>query len=44
MARGVLAVVPDAEVVQVPMSDGGEGFTDAVAAALGARVRTVETV
>ena len=44
MARGVLAVVPDAEVVQVPMSDGGEGFTDAVAAALGARIRTVETV
>ena len=44
MARGVLAVVPDAEVVDVPMSDGGEGFTEAVAATLGARVRAVGTV
>ena len=31
MARGVRAVVPDAEVVEIPMSDGGEGFTAAVA-------------
>ena len=44
MARGVRAVIPDAEVVEVPMSDGGEGFTDAVAAALGAQVRGVDTI
>ena len=44
MARGVRAVVPDAEIVEVPMSDGGEGFTDAVAAALGAQVRGVDTI
>ena len=42
MARGVRAVVPDAEIVEVPMSDGGERFTDAVAAALGAQVRGVD--
>ena len=44
MARGVRRVVPDAEVVEVPMSDGGEGFTEAVAASLGARIRHVETI
>lgn len=44
MARGVRAVVPDAEVVEIPMSDGGEGFTAAVASSLGARVRRVPTV
>ncbi len=38
MARGVQAVQPDARCVELPLSDGGEGFTDAVAAALGARV------
>ena len=38
MARGVRAVWPDAEAVEVPLSDGGEGFTDAIADALGARV------
>ena len=32
MARGVRAVVPDAEVVEIPMSAGGEGFTAAGAA------------
>ena len=44
MARGGRRVVPDAEVVEVPMSDGGEGFTEAVAASLGARIRHVETI
>ncbi len=38
MARGVRAAHPDADAVEVPMSDGGEGFTDAIADALGARI------
>ncbi len=41
MARGVRAAWPDAEAVDVPLSDGGEGFTDAIADALGARVADV---
>lgn len=44
MARGVRAVVPDAQILQIPMSDGGEGFTEAVAASLGAQVQDVETL
>ena len=42
MARGVRRVVPDADVVEVPLSDGGEGFLDALAAALAARLVEVE--
>lgn len=42
MARGVRQVVPDATVVEVPLSDGGEGFLDALAAALGARLVELE--
>ncbi|MFT3875374.1 MAG: glycerate kinase [Propioniciclava sp.] len=38
MARGVREAHPDAEAVEVPLSDGGEGFTDAIADALGARI------
>ncbi|MFP5417046.1 MAG: glycerate kinase [Actinomycetes bacterium] len=38
MARGVRAALPDAEAVELPLSDGGEGFTDAIADALGASV------
>ena len=34
--RGVLRVFPDAEVVKVPMADGGEGTVEAIAAATGA--------
>ncbi|MGC5629853.1 glycerate kinase [Georgenia sp. Z1344] len=37
MAAGIRDAVPDAEVRELPMSDGGEGFTESVAAALGAR-------
>lgn len=33
-AEGVLEAVPDAEVREIPVSDGGEGFTEAMAAAL----------
>lgn len=36
MERGVRDVHPEAECVLVPMSDGGEGFIDAIAAAWGA--------
>ncbi|MEA5154674.1 glycerate kinase [Raineyella sp.] len=36
MARGILAVAPDAVCVRVPMSDGGEGFADAIGTALAA--------
>lgn len=38
MARGVRAAHPGADTVEVPMSDGGEGFTDAIAGAWGAEV------
>ncbi|GAB2474516.1 glycerate kinase [Xylanimonas ulmi] len=40
MRRGVLAAVPDAECVLVPMADGGEGTTDALVAALGGTLVT----
>jgi glycerate kinase len=33
MARGILSVLPDAEVECVPMADGGEGTVDALVAA-----------
>ncbi|QEE62271.1 glycerate kinase [Salinibacterium sp. dk2585] len=32
MARGVRAVLPDAEVVELPLADGGEGTLDAILA------------
>ena len=35
MADGVRDVVPDAVVIQLPMSDGGEGFVASIAAATG---------
>jgi glycerate kinase len=35
MADGVRDAVPDAVVIQLPMSDGGEGFVAAIAAATG---------
>jgi len=39
MARGVRAVLPYAECIEVPMADGGEGTTDALVAALGGEWR-----
>ncbi len=42
MARGVRAVYPDAEVIQVPIADGGEGTVDALVHATGGRVETAE--
>ncbi len=35
--RGVRAVFPDAEIVKVPVADGGEGTVDALIAAAGGR-------
>lgn len=37
MSLGVRDALPDAECVLVPMSDGGEGFVDAIASALDAK-------
>ncbi len=45
MAAGVLAADPDADCVRIPMSDGGEGFADAIGTALAAerhRVRVTD--
>ena len=36
-ADGIMAVCPDAEIVQVPVSDGGEGFIEAFYAAIGGK-------
>jgi glycerate kinase len=43
VGRGVRAAAPDAEVVEIPVSDGGDGFASVMAVALGGRMR-VETV
>lgn len=40
MAAGIHDVVPAAEVVEVPMADGGEGTVVAVTTALGGELRT----
>lgn len=37
-AEGIKSICPDAEVVQVPVSDGGEGFMDAFHAAIGGKL------
>ena len=40
VAEGIRAVLPAAEIVEIPLSDGGEGFVEAVAAASpGAQLR-----
>lgn len=41
-AEGVRSVCPDAEIIQVPVSDGGEGFLEAFRTAIGGD--TVEVV
>lgn len=41
MARGVREVLPDADCVEVPMADGGEGTTEALVDALAGQWRTV---
>lgn len=42
MRRGVLAACPDAQIVSVPMADGGEGTVEALTAATGGSIREVE--
>jgi len=42
VAEGVRRVCPDAEVVQIPVSDGGEGFLEAFHAAMGGEKVEVE--
>ena len=37
-SEGILAKMPDAQVVQVPVSDGGEGFLEAFQAAMGGEI------
>lgn len=44
MARGVRTVLPDADVVEIPLADGGEGFAEALASALDAELREVDVV
>lgn len=44
MAAGVREVLPSCMVDQVPVSDGGEGFAEAVTTAWGASWREVDTV
>ena len=44
MAAGVRQAWPDAVTVELPLSDGGEGFTDALAGALQARLIPVPLV
>jgi glycerate kinase len=43
MARGVRSVVPEADCVEVPMADGGEGTAEALIAALNGAWREVAT-
>lgn len=40
MERGVLAVFPDAEVLKVPIADGGEGTVEALVTATGGTLRS----
>lgn len=41
IANGVRRVVPEAEIVAIPMADGGEGTVDALVAATNGQLRTV---
>jgi glycerate kinase len=43
ITRGILSVVPSAEVVALPLSDGGEGFLDILVASSGAQLETLAT-
>ena len=38
VAEGIRSVYPDAEIIQVPVSDGGEGFMEAFHAAIGCQL------
>ncbi len=41
MARGVRRVLPDADCLEIPMADGGEGTAETLTGALGGRLLTV---
>jgi len=43
MEAGILSVVPEAEIVQLPMADGGEGTMDNLVYATGGRLVPVKT-
>lgn len=43
MERGIVRAMPDAEIVKVPMADGGEGTIDSLADATGGRIVHCET-
>ena len=40
-AEGIREAYPDAEIVEIPVSDGGEGYMDAFHAAIGGRLEEV---
>lgn len=42
METGIRRVLPDAEVVKVPMADGGEGITDALVNATGGKIISLQ--
>lgn len=44
MARGALEALPEAEVLELPFADGGEGTLDALLAVWGQEPRSAETV
>ncbi len=41
MTQAIREVMPDAEIVSLPMADGGDGTMQAMASALGAEIRSV---
>jgi glycerate kinase len=43
-ASGIRSVLPDAELVKLPLADGGEGTMEHLVAATGGQIRTVPTV
>ena len=42
MERGIHAIFPEAEVIKVPIADGGEGTVEALVAATGGRLQRTE--
>ena len=40
-AEGIRKALPEAEIVKVPVSDGGEGYMEAFHAAIGGRLEEV---
>ena len=44
MERGIHTVFPEAEVLKVPIADGGEGTVEALVAATGGRIRHMEVL